>query len=787
VIDHPGFVVEPWVVRETTLDLDVLAQSESVFALSNGHIGWRGNLDEGEPFGIPGTYLNSVYETRPLPYAEAGYGYPEAGQSVINVTNGKVIRLLVDDEPFDIRYGTVEQHERVLDLRAGTLSRHVVWTSPVGCRVDVCSTRLVSLTHRAVAAVSYEVKPVDDGVRVVVQSELVANESLPDVSGDPRSAAVLESPLVLEEQQCFPAGGLMVHHTRISGLRVAAAMDHAVDGPEPMTVETSGTDDVLRFTVAVSLDSGTSLRITKLVAYGWSSRRSRPAVHDQVMAALAGARQSGWDGLIADQRRFLDEFWEGADVEVDGDPEVQQAVRFGMFHVIQAGARSEKRPIAAKGLTGPGYDGHAFWDSETYVLPLFTYTYPDPASDALGWRRDTLDLARARAKSLRLDGAAYAWRTISGEECSGYWPAGTAAFHINADISEAAVRYIDATDDRNFERETALPILVETARLWRSLGHHDLAGRFRIDGITGPDEYSAIADNNVYTNLMAQKNLRVAAETAVRYPEEARNLGVSEEEAASWRDAAQDMLIPYDPRLGVHPQSEGFTDHAMWDFDSTSTDDYPLLLHFPYFELYRKQVVKQADMVLAMYLRGDAFTPEQKANNFAYYEAVTVRDSSLSACIQAVMAAEVGHLDLAYDYLSEAALMDLEDLEHNTRDGLHIASLAGAWTALVMGFGGMRAMEGDLAFSPRLPMGLQRIRFRIRYRGRRLTVDIQPGRATYTLGSGSSITLSHHGEELHLGDQPLTRPIPPVTPGPRPKQPKGREPMSRHPGHLAGS
>jgi alpha,alpha-trehalose phosphorylase len=787
VIDHPAYAVEPWAVRETSLDVDVLAQSESVFALSNGHIGWRGNLEEGEPFGIPGTYLNSVYETRPLPYAEAGYGYPEAGQSVINVTNGKLIRLLVDDEPFDVRYGTVEQHERVLDLRAGTLTRHVVWKSPAGCRVDVCSTRLVSLTHRAVAAVSYEVKPVESGVRVVVQSELVANESIADISRDPRSAAVLESPLVLEENLTLPRGGLMVHRTRVSGLRIGAAMDHDVKGPEHMTVDASGSNDVCRFTVAVSLDAGTSLRIAKLVAYGWSSRRSRPAVHDQVIAALAGARQSGWDGLLADQRRFLDEFWEGADVEVDGDPEIQQAVRFGMFHVLQSGARAEKRPIPAKGLTGPGYDGHTFWDSETYVLPVFTYTYPDPAADALEWRRLTLDMAQARAKSLRLDGATYPWRTISGEECSGYWPAGTAAFHINADISDAAVRYIDATDDRIFERDTALPILVETARLWRSLGHHDLAGRFRIDGVTGPDEYSAVADNNVYTNLMAQRNLQVAAETALRHTEEAANLGVSAEEAASWRDAARDMFIPYDPRLGVHPQSEGFTDHALWDFESTSPDDYPLLLHFPYFDLYRKQVVKQADLVLAMYLRGDAFTPEQKARNFAYYEALTVRDSSLSACIQAVMAAEVGHLELAYNYLSEAALMDLEDLEHNTRDGLHIASLAGAWTALVMGFGGMRATDGELAFSPRLPSGLQRIRFRIHYRGRRLRVDIQRGRATYTLVSGPPIALSHHGEELDLGDEPLTRSIPPAVSGPRPKQPKGREPMSRHPGHLMGS
>jgi alpha,alpha-trehalose phosphorylase len=787
VIQHPAFEVEPWAIREKSLELDVLAQSESVFALANGHIGWRGNLDEGEPYGIPGTYLNSMYETRPLPYAEAGYGYPEAGQSVINVTNGKVLRLLVDDEPFDVRYGTLEQHERILDLRAGTLRRMARWRSPAACRIEVHSTRLVSLTHRAIAAVSYEVMPVDAPVRVVVQSELVANEPVPEQSRDPRSAAVLESPLQLEENATFGRGGIMIHRTKLSGLRVAAAMDHIVEGPENMVVESSGGDDVCRVTVAASLEVGSSLLITKMVGYGWSSRRSRPALHDQVAAAIAGARQTGWQGLLDGQRSFLDEFWEGADVEVDGDPEVQQACRFGLFHVVQSGARAEQRPIPAKGLTGPGYDGHTFWDSETYVLPVFTFTYPTAAADALAWRQSTLPQAKDRATSLGLNGAAYPWRTISGDECSSYWPAGTAAFHINADIADAVVRYVDATDDRDFERATGFPILVATARLWRSLGHHDMSGRFRIDGVTGPDEYSAIADNNVYTNLMAQRNLRVAADLTGRYPDDAKELGVSDEESASWRDAADAMFIPYDDRLGVHPQSEGFTDHAVWDFDATGPEQYPLLLHFPYFDLYRKQVVKQADLVLAMYLRGDAFSPEEMARNFAYYEALTVRDSSLSASIQAAVAAEVGQLELAYNYLSEAALMDLDDLEHNTSDGLHIASLAGAWTALVTGFGGMRATDGDLMFRPRLPGGLERIRFRVRYRGRLLRVEIRAGLTIYTLVNGESITLRHYDDTFSLGSQPVTRPIPPLTPGPRPRQPKGREPMARHPGHLSGS
>src|SRR5262249_47109732 len=249
-------------------------------------------------------------------------------------------------------------------------------------------------------------------------------------------------------------------------------------------------------------------------------------------------------------------------------------------------------------------------------------------------------------------------------------------------------------------------------RLWRSLGHHDAQGKFRIDGVTGPDEYSAIADNNVYTNLLARRNLRAAADAVARHPRAAARLGADLEEAASWRDAADDVIVPFDESLGVHPQSEGFTSHQRWDFERTAPEQYPLLLHFPYFELYRKQVLKQADLVLALHWCGDAFSDEEKARDFAYYEALTVRDSSLSACTQAVIAAEVGHLDLAYDYFGEAALMDLRDIEHNTRDGVHIASLAGAWTAAVAGFGGMREHDGHLSFAPRLPPRLERLVFR---------------------------------------------------------------------------
>jgi alpha,alpha-trehalose phosphorylase len=780
VIEPGVFSVEPWAVTEPALRLDLLAQTESIFALSNGHIGLRGNLDEGEPHVVPGSYLNGFFETLPLPYAEAGYGYPEEGQSLIDVTNGKLLRLLVDDEPFDIRYGTLVRHERVLDLRDGVLRREVHWVSPAGQAVRIRSTRLVSFVQRAVAAIYYEVEPLDEPARIVVQSSLVANEPVPEQTDDPRAAAALRAPLIGEFHAHHDLEAALGHRTRLSGLRMAAGLDHVVEGPAGTLSAAESEPDLARVNISTELAPGQTLKVVKLLAYGWSSVRSMPALRDQVDAALAAAKRTGWDGLLAGQRAYLDDVWDRADVEVEGDPALQQAVRFALFQVVQAAARAERRAIPAKGLTGRGYDGHTFWDMETYALPVLTYTAPHAARDALRWRHATLDLARARARVLRLAGAAFPWRTIRGEECSGYWPAGTAAFHINADIADAVRRYVAATGDAEFEAGPGLELLVETARLWRSLGHHDAEGCFRIDGVTGPDEYTALVDNNVFTNIMAARNLRVAADAVLRYPQRATELGVDEREAGSWRAAANAMVVPFDAELGVTAQSEGFTRYRRWDFEATREEEYPLLLRYPYYLLYSSQVVKQADLVFALYLCGDSFDLEQKRRDFDYYEAITVRDSSLPASIQAIVAAEVGHLPLAYQYFRETAFIDLHDMADNTAGGLHLAALAGAWLVAVAGFGGLRDHGEVLAFAPRLPASLSRLGFRLLYRGRRLRVDVGPDHARYQLLAGEPLDLLHHGAPVTLTpDAPQVRGYP-TMPEPAPVHPPPGREACRH-------
>ena len=782
MITSHHYSVEPWCVRESSLDLDLLAQSESVLALSNGHIGLRANLDEGEPHGLPGTYLNSLCELQPMTHAETGFGYPELSETIINVTNGKLIRLFVDDEPFDVRYGTLHSHERVLDMRAGTLTRVVHWTSPAGHSVRVSSERVVSLTQRAVAAIRYEVEVLDGPIRAVVQSELVTNEALPEARKDPRVASIIESPLVSEEHVIDGSRAVTVHRTRQSNLLVGAAMHHEIESSTKIMTEDESFPDVSRTTIACELETGERLRLVKYLAYGWSSRRSRPAVHDQVVAALAGAKMSGWDGLLAEQRVRFDEFWAGADVEVGGDPEVQQAVRYALVLGLPGERAGRAPPDCREGahrsrLRRAHLLGHR--DVRAAGADLHRAARRRRSTPMAVEHDAAGDRARSRARA--------PWRGVPVEDHTRAGGFGLLACRHRGVPRECRhqrcgdpVRRRDgrpgvrarggAPDPRRDRAPVAQP---RSSRRGGSLPHRRCHGARRVRRARGQQR---VHEPDGRAEPPRRGRRRRALPRPRRRPRSNRGRG------RVWRDAAAAMLIPYDERLGVHAQSESYTEHARWDFRRTRPDQYPLLLHFHYFDLYRKQVVKQADLVLAMHLRGDAFTAEQKARNFAYYEQLTVRDSSLSSGPQAVIAAEVGHLEVAHDYIAETALVDLRNLNENTSDGLHLASLASTWTGLVAGFGGMRVRDGTLSFAPRLPGTLTRLAFRMRFRGRLLAVTLTGESAVYELLGGDPLTVLHHGTPFDLSDEPTGLEIPKAPSYARPKQPPGREPAMRKAG-----
>ncbi|WNV74491.1 glycoside hydrolase family 65 protein [Geodermatophilus sp. DSM 44513] len=773
----PTLDTDPWTVREPHVDPGTLAVAESLFSLANGYLGTRGTLDEVEPCATRGTYLSGVYETHPLSYPEGGYGHPGEGQALLTVADGTPLRLLVDGVVLDVREVRPELHERTLDLRAGTLDRRVRWTALSGTTIEVTSRRLVSLVERSVCAVRYEVRAVDGPAHVVVRSELVSGAITPTgvVNDDPRVADVLDTAFEPQVHRRVDDGGALASRTRRSGITVAAAVGHRVDGGR---VDTRADEHHVVTTVAADLGPGESLTIVKTVGYSWSHDAAADSVVGEASAAVGSAGDLGWDGLLAGQRAVLDELWATADVEVDGDPELQQALRYAVFQLFCSAACISDAPVGAKGLTGMGYSGHTFWDVEGFVLPALSLLRPDAAARLLRWRSGTLDLARERAATLGLDGAAFAWRTISGHEVSAYWPASTAAVHVNADVARAFWLHQNVTGT-DLVSLGGVAVLVETARLWTSLGHEDAAGRWHLFGTTGPDEYTGVVDDNVFTNLMAARNLRWAADACRRWPERAAELGVDDAETATWRAAADAVHVPWDGDLQVHPMNENFTAYREWHFEDD--DSYPVQEHQHYATFYRRQVLKQADLVQALWWCRDDFTPAEVARDLDYYEARTVRDSSLSAAVQAVVCAQAQHPDLALRYLREAALVDLRDVTGGSAEGLHLASVAGAWLALVAGLGGMREDHEELEIAPLLPAALSRTAWSVTWRGRVLRVQTTREGTTVTLVRGEGpVTVVADGVRLSVtadtpGHVPLRAPDPLLG---EPRQPAGREPRT---------
>jgi alpha,alpha-trehalose phosphorylase len=755
------YPVDEWKLIEKRFNRRYLGRVETLLSLSNGYLGMRGTHDEGRPVVERGTYINGFHEIWPIQHAEEAFGFATTGQTILNVPDARTFHLYVDDEPLYLATADLRSYERSLDMRRGTLTRELEWLTPAGKRIRVRSERLVSFEHRHLMAVTYEVTVLDNGAPVVISSHIRNQQDDRDRGGDPRKARGFgHRVLVPQGHEADDYRAVLRYKVADSGMTLACAIDHVIETDNEHTCHSEADEDLGKLVVVVDAEPGQTIRIHKFATYHTS--RSTPTIQlaDRCHRTLDRAVRDGFDDLLTAQCSYLDDFWERSDVVVRGNPAVQQAMRWNMFQLIQAAGRAEGTGIPAKGLTGSAYEGHYFWDTEIYVLPFLTYTAPRIARNLLRFRHSLLDDARRRAREVSQRGGLFPWRTINGEEASAYYEAGTAQYHINADIVYALRRYVEATGDTELLHTLGAEILVETARLWADLGFHrdDGNGTFHIYGVTGPDEYTTLVNDNTYTNLMARLNLRFAADVvsdirrgdADGYALLHRDTGVTVEEIAEWRNAAESMFIPYDTARGIHPQDTNFLDKEVWDFAATPRDKYPLLLHFHPLVIYRFQVIKQADIVLAMFLLDHEFSREQKRRNFDYYDPLTTGDSSLSPCIQSIIAADLGYEDKAVEYFRNAALMDLADVAGNTADGVHVASAGGVWMAAVYGFGGLRDSDGTLAFEPRLPQTWDGLHFPLQWRGQRIDVDVGHDEVVYELADGDPLTITHQGEQVEL-------------------------------------
>lgn len=776
---HHIYPVDEWKLVEKKFYPRFLPQTETIFSVSNGYLGMRGNFDEGTPVFQNGTFINGFYESWPITYGEEAYGFAKTGQTMLNVPDCKVIKLYVDDEPFYLPTANLIRFERSLDMQEGTLNREVMWETPSGKIVLMESRRLVSFKHRHLAAITYRVTILNEEVPVVISSEMIGNQANQVSSGDPRQARGIEGEvLTTEKTYCRDQRSVLSQITRNSQLRISCGMDHTFETDSPFKYSADHTVDGTEIIYSVDALPGVPIEMTKFISYHTSRSADATELCKRAERTLDSAMTHGFDKILEVQKQFLDDFWERSDVQIEGAPgqkdllagAIQQAFRWNLFQIIQAAGRAEGTGVPAKGLTGQAYEGHYFWDTEIYVMPFLIYTAPRIARNLLKYRHSMLDKARQRAVEVNQKGALFPWRTINGEEASSYYAAGTAQYHINADIFYALRKYVEATGDRPFLYNEGAEILVETARLWVDLGFYSKrkGGKFCIQGVTGPDEYNTVVDNNTYTNLMARENLWFAARTVEKMRQKIPDLyedlvdktNLDACEIKDWEKAADNMYVAYDENLGIFPQDDSFLDKQEWDFSKMSRDKFPLLLHFHPLVIYRHQIIKQADVALALFLLGNEFSLEAKKSNFTFYDPLTTGDSSLSACIQSIVAAEVGECDKAREYGFDAILMDLGDVGGNVRDGVHIASMGGTWMVAVYGFAGMRDYNGTLSFRPKIPKRIDRLRFPLTIREQKLVVDIQGNTATYLLKEGSGIVIHHEGVEVKLdkGD-PVAMPI----------------------------
>ena len=771
---RPIYPIQVWDITETEFDIKNNYRNETTFALSNGYIGTRGTFEEAYDFdidtGLEGNFVNGFYESEKIRYGEANFGSPLLSQSLLNLPNLKETHVILADEKFDMMDGTVEEYERVLHMKEGILERKLIWTSPKGKKTRIQILRLVSFARKNIMLISYRVTPLNYSGEIQFVSKMQT-----DVENHTRKT----NPIVdygpfgrrLDPDKMWAKNNKMYYEgtTKGSQLTMACGSSHVLWKNNDLIKELSWQKDIkemmAEISVSVECEQGTTVKLDKFICYSTALDMGKNELETFVNKELEAAETDGGLYLEKYQKEYMESFWKIADVEIKGNEAVQQGIHFNLYHIIQAAGRDGHTGMGAKGLSGEGYEGHYFWDTEMYVLPVLIYTEPEVAKKLLDYRYGTLDQARERARILgHMKGALYPWRTINGKEASTYFPLGTAQYHINADIAYAFKLYLDITGDDQYLIDRAAEVLVETARVWADVGCFAECkdNKYCICSVTGPDEYNAIVDNNFYTNLMARENIRSAMWALDRmksldedaYNKLVEKLELEDEELEYWERIINNMYFPFDEKLQIYPQDDGFMMRKPWD-ESKIPEEKRHLLYENYHPLfvYRQKMSKQADAILGMLLHSNFFTEEELKRNYDFYQTVTLHHSSLSTCIFGILASQIGYDEEAYKYFSQSARMDLDDMHDNFYAGIHAANMAGTWQGIVFGFAGVRSNTGELTIHPKLPEQWKSYEFCVEYHGSDMRIKIEQGKVTYKLLNQVPITFKSNHEPITLNKE----------------------------------
>lgn len=766
------YPVEPWNITETSFEIENNYRNETTFALSNGYIGTRGTYEEAYSFdvdtGLEGNFINGFYESEKIRYGEANFGSPTDSQSLLNLPNLKETRVCIDGEWFDMQEGSCEEYNRILHMKDAVLTRKLIWTSPKGKKVKIFMRRFVSFQVKNIIALCIQVEPINFSGTIRFSSRLQANvenhtrKTNPIVDYGPFGCKIDTSKIYTEQEVMYYEG-----MTQNSKLTLGCGSLQKVRGKQAVATGKVVSEKEAEVELEVQAEQGENIVLDKYICYTSDLDMKLTELESFVKVTLSEAEQKGYEALEKSQKEYMHHYWETADILIEGEgqEELVQGIRFNLFHIMQSAGRDGKTGMGAKGLSGEGYEGHYFWDTEMYVLPVFVCTEPKIAKKLLEYRYTTLPQARDRARVLgHMKGALYPWRTINGREASTYYPLGTAQYHINADIAYALSLYLAVTQDVEFFKGKGAEILIETARIWADVGSFAecKGGKYCICDVTGPDEYNVLVDNNFYTNLMARENLRDAVK-AVRYLEEhdseclemlKEKLEFSEEEIKEWEKIIENMYFPYDETRKIYPMDDGFMMRKPWD-ESKIPEEKRSWLYENYHPLFimRHRMSKQADAILGMYLHSNRFTVEEIRRNYDFYQEVTLHHSSLSTCIFGIVACQIGYYEEAYRYFSQSARMDLDDYHNNFYAGIHAANMAGTWQAIVNGFAGMRCQDRRLSFQPYLPEEWDAYTFKIQYQNAVLKVKIEKEAAEFTLEKGNKIMFYIKEKQILISEE----------------------------------
>lgn len=747
-----------YILKEFPLDNDNLKLGETIFHNANGYLGVRGNFEEGYPEGydsIRGTYINGFYDYASMPQAEKLYGLIEEKQTMLNVADTQGIILSVDGEVFSLFEGTVLERQRLLDMDKGVTVREILWRSPSDKTVRVTVTRMASFHILPLFLVEYKVEAVDFSGEVKIVSTHKGDVRNYFDPKDPRVAGESFQHLFVQSAKEQEGISLITAATSKSGLTVVSAVCSQLEykNDKAASERTVGETEAQE-TFTLFMEAGDTAVLYKYTILCDSIRSKDPEA--EAMKLMKQSLSTKRTELYRYQEEYLAKFWEDCAVEVQGDADLNEAICYNLYQLVQSAGKDIHCNIAAKGLSGEGYEGHYFWDTEMYLQPFYILNAREISKNLIRNRYSILEQAKENAKLLgHKKGAAFPWRTIMGKECSGYFPSGSAQYHISGDISYCVTAYYLATKDLDLLEECGAEILLETARLWMDMGNF-YKGQFHINAVTGPDEYTCLVNNNYYTNALAQHNLRWAVKVVKLLQEAGRaerlihKTGITEDELAEFIRAADAMYLPYDEELGINPQDDSFLQKAVWDVAAIKEEEKPLLLHYHPMYLYRFQVCKQADTVLAHFILEDAQDLETIRKSFEYYEKVTTHDSSLSTCIYSIVASRLGEVDKAYEYFGESAKLDLFNTHKNTKDGIHTANMGGTYMAIVYGFGGLRIKEGGICLNPVIPKQWQGYKFRFLYEDASLEVTVDKNTCKVSLLKGTVKELFVYGEKYSV-------------------------------------